>query len=416
MTPDEYVAANRERLIDELMENPVALGGIGGIVLLLLGYGAWAWQRKKSSARERFQDSVAGGELAGVGAASVSDATERQPGGIPSQVSVSQSSVAGMEAEEVDPIAEADVYMAYGRDAQAEEILKEALQKDSNRAAVHAKLLEIYAGRRDTAAFEQTAVKLKGLTNGAGAEWEKAMTLGRSIDPQNGLYGGGGGSADVTSPRPAAPVAPAQVAAPTLDFDLDATTQGGGESAPNVDFDLGTGTHETVASEQSAFSPGGTLKMRMDQEEQPATTGLDFDVGGTEPAKPSDAGLDFELPSTAGEEQPGAKAAAETTGSIDFDLDLDTQGPKPGLETSAAQPSVDLSSISLDLGGGSGDSLAATTHTDPKWQEVATKLDLAKAYEDMGDKDGARELLNEVLKEGDTAQKGQAQQMLASLS
>jgi pilus assembly protein FimV len=152
----------------------------------------------------------------------------------------------------------------------------------------------------------------------------------------------------------------------------------------------------------------------MDKEEQSATTGLDFDVGGGEQTKSADAGLDFELPSAAGDEQPQAKAAADTTGSIDFDLDLDTQGAKPSAETSAAQPSVDLSSISLDLGG-SSDSLTATTQTDPKWQEVATKLDLAKAYEDMGDKDGARELLNEVLKEGDTAQKGQAQQMLASL-
>ena len=53
--------------------------------------------------------------------------------------------------------------------------------------------------------------------------------------------------------------------------------------------------------------------------------------------------------------------------------------------------------------------------TDPKWQEIATKLDLAKAYEEMGDKDGARELLNEVMKDGDAAQKGQAQQLLAKL-
>ena len=53
--------------------------------------------------------------------------------------------------------------------------------------------------------------------------------------------------------------------------------------------------------------------------------------------------------------------------------------------------------------------------TDPKWQEIATKLDLAKAYEEMGDKDGARELLNEVVKDGDAAQKGQAQQLLAKL-
>ena len=97
---------------------------------------------------------------------------------------------AAVAAEEVDPIAEADVYMAYGRDAQAEEILKEALQKDDKRIPVHAKLLEIYAKRKDTKAFEQTALKLKNLTNGAGPEWDKAAALGHSIDPQNGLYAG----------------------------------------------------------------------------------------------------------------------------------------------------------------------------------------------------------------------------------
>ena len=51
----------------------------------------------------------------------------------------------------------------------------------------------------------------------------------------------------------------------------------------------------------------------------------------------------------------------------------------------------------------------------PRWQEVATKLDLAKAYEEMGDKDGARELLGEVMKDGDATQKGQAQQILTKL-
>jgi pilus assembly protein FimV len=75
---------------------------------------------------------------------------------------------------------------------------------------------------------------------------------------------------------------------------------------------------------------------------------------------------------------------------------------------------MDLSSISLDLGGAGEPSLSGGG--DPKWQEVATKLDLAKAYEEMGDKDGARELLNEVMKDGDAAQKGQAQQLLAKLA
>ncbi|MNN75107.1 hypothetical protein D3C81_1913810 [compost metagenome] len=47
--------------------------------------------------------------------------------------------------------------------------------------------------------------------------------------------------------------------------------------------------------------------------------------------------------------------------------------------------------------------------------EVATKLDLAQAYIDMGDKDGARDILGEVLSEGNDGQKGEAKEMLARL-
>jgi len=49
-------------------------------------------------------------------------------------------------------------------------------------------------------------------------------------------------------------------------------------------------------------------------------------------------------------------------------------------------------------------------------EEVATKLDLAKAYEEMGDFEGASELLQEVLKEGDAAQKEKAQAILAKIN
>ncbi|MFL6566707.1 MAG: FimV family protein, partial [Burkholderiales bacterium] len=174
-------------LLDEFLDNPVALAGLGAVVVLLLGYALWSWRRKKSN-QAKFSDSVLG--PGGGTAPSLGDS--RSPASA-SQASVSQTS--GMEAEEVDPIAEADVYMAYGRDAQAEEILKESLQKDPSRIPVQAKLLEIYAKRNDTRAFEQTALKLKGVTNGSGADWDKAATLGRSIDPGNGLYGGGSSGA-----------------------------------------------------------------------------------------------------------------------------------------------------------------------------------------------------------------------------
>jgi pilus assembly protein FimV len=49
-------------------------------------------------------------------------------------------------------------------------------------------------------------------------------------------------------------------------------------------------------------------------------------------------------------------------------------------------------------------------------QEVATKLELARAYEEMGDKDGARELVEEVLREGSGRQKDEARVILARLS
>jgi len=391
--------------IEEFIEDPLALGGLGLVVLLLGGYGAWAWRRKKAT-QSKFQDSVLGAASAPGAAAMLGG--EMQPamagaaaGAAESQVSVGGAPAAGAAGgDEVDPIAEADVYMAYQRDAQAEEILKEALAKDANRVGVHAKLLEIYAHRRDTKSFEQTALKLKNLTGGAGPEWDKAAALGRSIDPNNGLYGGAAaaGVADDTQALAGAPAAPA----PALDFDIGGATEPGAGQAKavapaSVDFDLGATTStSTLPAEKSDFAPSGTLVLDT-QEAKAASGGLDFDLGGAAPEKAPEP----------------AKAAPADTG-LDFDLDIDLGGAKAEAPAKAAEPSLDLGSISLDLGGttpGAGTPAAG----DQKWQEVATKLDLARAYLEMDDKDGARELLNEVLKEGDAAQQGQAKQMLASL-
>lgn len=390
-------------LVDEFLDNPIALGGLGGVILLLGGYGAWAWKRKKNAAGGKFQDSV-------LGAASVEPTGEAggasvAPGGTPSvsPSSVSQASVAGMEADDVDPIAEADVYMAYGRDAQAEEILKEALQKDANRVPVHAKLLEIYANRRDAQSFEQGALKLKGITKGSGPDWDKAVKLGRSIDPGNGLYGGTGEAPVAAAPAvAAAPVVAA--AAPTVDFDIGGGV--GADSAPaqanGLDLDLGGAP--AASQDQSDFSPSGTLIIDS-TESKAASSGLDFDLGAS-------SGVNFNMPAAAPAAAAPAPSAPAAGGGLDFDLNLGGSDA-PAAEPSA--PAMDLSEISLDLGTPGDTAAAGAGADDPKWQEVATKLDLAKAYEEMGDKDGARELLNEVVREGDAAQQAQANQMLAKL-
>ena len=397
--------------VTAFLTDPVSGSGLVAVLLLLGGYGAWAWRRKKAS-QTKFEDSVLGAAT-GPGASSVFNAAAKPAANSPaarpvaadvSETSVSGVSVGGGESDEVDPIAEADVYMAYGRDAQAEEILKEALAKDPNRIAVHSKLLEIYANRKDAKSFEQSALKVKSLTSGAGPEWNKAMSLGHAIDPRNGLYGSGGAAAEAAVVAAAAPAA----AAPALDFDIG----GGGESAAaspqakadssGLDFDLGAATEP-----KSDFAKGGTLIIDT-KEAKPAGGALDFDLGGT-----ADDGEKTTLlsPSKA-PAAAAAKADPDATVAMDFDLNIDLGGAKTEPAKPADAP-LDLGDLSLDLGAPGGDSGAGSG--DPKWQEVATKLDLAKAYQEMGDKDGARELLNEVVKEGDAAQRGQAKQMLSSL-
>ena len=407
-------------IVDEILgffsvfSDPMAYGGLIVIVLGLFGYGAWQWRRKKAAQSGKFEDSVLGAATGGAVDSSVFSAAAPQPsaeaaqaaGAPPSEASVSGVSVGGAESDEVDPIAEADVYMAYGRDAQAEEILKEALGKDANRVAVHMKLLEIYANRKDAKSLEQTALKVKSLTNGAGPEWDKAMALGHSIDPGNGLYGSGGAGAE--APAAAAPAA----AAPTLDFDIGGGAEAGAEAKPasgGLDFDVGA---TTAAIPKSDFAAGGTLKLDSG-ETKAASAGLDFDLGKTVGgATEDDSEKTMLMPRKSAPAAP--KVDPDATVAMDFDLNLDLPGgtAEPA-KPAAAEAPIDLGALSLDLGTSAA--APASGGGDAKWQEVATKLDLAKAYQEMGDKDGARELLNEVVKEGDAAQKSQAQQMLSGL-
>jgi pilus assembly protein FimV len=402
-------------LVDEFLDSPASLGALAAVVLLLIGYGWWAWKRKKA-AQSRFQDSVMGAPpAASLGASSVFSGAASQnvdTGAAVSQASISDSSVGAIDADEVDPIAEADVYMAYGRDTQAEEILKDALTKDPNRLAVHSKLLEIYAARRDVQNLEQTAMKIKEISGEQGEDWDKAIVLGRTVDPGNTLYGG-----DPEATVMVRPAAPSASAAPTLDFDLDAAAPSASpdialeaetpvaSSAPaSVDFDLGADEAPAAPApeEKSDFAPGGTIIIDSKEAESASSGGLDFDLGMGEPEKPA---------------EPAPAAAAPTpsldAGGLDFNLDMDADSDKTVMMPSAPKAEVDLSAISFDLG--TPEVAAPAGEGDARWQEVATKLDLAKAYEEMGDKDGARDLLSEVAKEGDDAQQNQARQMLAKL-
>ena len=456
-------------LLDQALDAAPYLGG-GLLALIGAGYGFIVYRRRKSVSR--FEDSIiTGGDLKANSVFANTGGKSVDTGGSSLQSIVSESGGGAVDSDEVDPIAEADVYMAYGRDSQAEEILKEALAKDPSRQAIRSKLLEIYFARKDVRTFETIAGELRAATGGSGAEWSKAVELGVQLDPSNSLYGGRAparvispedtvilpgqmptdtivlGGAAPEAPAARAPVeeivdlsVPAQSAAAPeapagmdLDFNLDL-----GDAAPKeapdvaleaapaadggaIDFDLGgTAAKATPAAESGAvdFDLGGAAAATMVESsainfEAPAAVDVEFDntatVAMTDTAyrasigAPPEAPGNIEIPTA-----PSRDAPKLPSGGVVLDDSAEDAFDKTIL--------VDFSSLDdapsepvATPGNGSGGA------HDARWQEVATKLDLAKAYEEMGDKDGTRELLNEVLKEGDNAQQDQARSILVRL-
>jgi pilus assembly protein FimV len=175
-----------------LTSTPVMAGG-GGILALLAAY--WLARRRRQSAAERPLDSQTS-TLGAKGDSLIANSVFRSTGGQSvdtshsmAQTDFSQVGPGSIDTDEVDPVAEADVYMAYGRDAQAEEILLEARQKDPGRLTIHLKLLEIYFGRRDVKPFDALATELFNATGGIGSEWGKAAEMGLQLDSRNALFG-----------------------------------------------------------------------------------------------------------------------------------------------------------------------------------------------------------------------------------
>lgn len=109
--------------------------------------------------------------------------------------------------DDVDPIAEADVYLAYGRDIQAEEILKEGLatEKDTARTVKYLlRLLEIHDKRRSRNEVKECFSRIKELTQGAGLDYFAALDIAKKLIPQIEEID----SESVTNPAPPAHSAP----------------------------------------------------------------------------------------------------------------------------------------------------------------------------------------------------------------
>ena len=142
-------------------------------------------------------------------------------------------------------------------------------------------------------------------------------------------------------------------------------------------------------------------------------------ASAVEDARPVDLDLTTGGPATA--EHAGSSAPASGSGRprdvapLDFNIELPA-GSEAG-STASAKPDTDaafkLPDIDLNLDGKPQGAEGASK--DAHWYDVQTKFDLAKAYEEMGDKAGARQILGEVIREGDAEQQAQAKTLLEKL-
>jgi len=340
----------------------------------------------------------------------------------------SREGLGNIDTDEVDPIAEAEVYLAYGRDAQAEEILKDALKKDPQRQEIYLKLLEIHAQHNKPSAFETVASELYSVCNGQGDTWHKAVALGRQLDPNNPMFAEGGAPGAAPDVHPLAMAAdtadvansPAE-ADRSLEYQMDeeisiSPTSG---AAPKSADDLHASAEEATAKSASAVAAAsaalaGAMAAGKSAKEARAESVADK----VEAARESfgDAAkfdLDFKL-DDADKPAPMGKARAEPALATTA-----AEGPTSDMAPQLMRPAAALELDKLDLSFDPDRSTfedPTPSVLDGQWHDAATKLDLAKAYQEMGDVEGAREILQEVLHEGDDQQKTEAKSLLAKLA
>jgi pilus assembly protein FimV len=389
---------------------PLLAGGTAAVLALLGGVLLWRHRRKGGNetsflesrlqpesffkSGEQSPDSREAGAL-GSASASASDS-----------YSLSQLDAIG----DVDPVAEADVYLAYGRDLQAEEILKEAMRSNPQRLAIRTKLLEVYAKRHDEKAFEQLAQQLHQITQGQGEDWAKARELGQQIDPDNPLYAGGEA---VPSRMPASVVPSGWMVSQPPALGAGAAA---GSAAENLDLDL------NLLDDAPAKAPDSKLPV----------------MGGGEPAVLPGLTSDFPQPGEAGAGTPASVSPGESLFALeprsstmapeqeeglpelDFGMSEMPVDAEPGAQPTEGPPSLpfDLDSLSLDLEQPSTAAVLDELHisgfgeaSDP----LERKLELADEFRRIGDTDGARDLLKEVVAQASGPMKERAQGMLDSL-
>ena len=228
-----------------------------------------------------------------------------------------------------------------------------------------------------------------------------------------------------------------------IDFDLsDEIDKGKKNLASNEIFSTESSVEEGAEfpndpeSLKEANVSDYALEINFDESEQPLDSvnsndkaaeknneGMDFDLADSEiDLTEEESASEIEVPKI-NDEFSSFDSNAEKTGLADKPVEVDqSQEIAPDTaesESLSKMPELELADINLDLEDTNPVDekveKADLNDTGEEWQEIETKLDLAKAYLEMDDKEGAKEMLEEVIRDGDTKQQKAAKKMLKSL-
>jgi len=469
----------------------LGVGGAGSAILALIG---WLWWRKNKVDEETNTESM----FASSGMINMPEADESlsvpvvEDGAVHDVGTVGESSFLSeftpsdfdsfdTDQGEIDPISEADVYLAYGRYQQAEELIRQAIKDQPNRDECKLKLLEIFYANENKAAFEAYADELVEAGKRNEIEfWEKAAEMGREICPDSPLFSSGedlfavadnppvensdesiGGGENVIAGTASfgASVSEGFVKETTgskgdeLDIDLissDAEDDSFVDEQRNnedIDFDLSSFSMDTKESDEAEKGVIASSTLA-DKSSRAQAEDIDFDLSSfSMDTKESDeADKDFIAPSALSDMPSGTQPTnkQQEFESYEFSFssdDAETKGIEDpdfsALENSdKKQQDVDFSvDKALDFNDDFGDDFdfnfdldmpLTTSRQSSQYDEfgvsdltdmdeLETKLDLAKAYVDMGDADAAKDIAKEVLEQGTVEQKKAAKALLDEL-
>ncbi|MCX2981676.1 LysM peptidoglycan-binding domain-containing protein [Halieaceae bacterium IMCC14734] len=329
--------------------------------------------------------------------------------------------------ESGDALAEADIYIAYGRYPQAVELLKNAITADPGNIEYRLKLMEASVEMVDREAYQQQYSDLEAM--GDTAALQRARDLLEAVDGGDSWLSGLP-DAKVSEPVAAAE-SPFEDNSEDLDIDFSAADSNADtDDSLNLDLDDGL-DFEDLDLDDDTFAESNNLDFGDDE--------IELDAPVETPAAAGE-GDDFDLATmAAGLKEAGSGAAPEREETSGDELDLLAAAQQLDGDGDVESSAVDLMSDDdeLDIGiddddlmtefgaleieeADAGDSVPEYTADEglgfsAEGEEMATRMDLARAYIDMGDADGARDILNEVVVDGDADQQQEARALLASI-